>query len=76
MQEVVGGVALAEQLPPTGRRVSVAEVRRLVVAVLPLPEFDEGAALALLAYYQRHKEAAYCSARQHTLEKLAQARAP
>lgn len=73
---MVEGVAWAEQLPPTGGRVSVAAVRRLVVAVLPLPAFDEGAALALLAYYQRHKAAAYRSARQHTLHKLELARAP
>ena len=67
---------LAEQLPEQASRISVAQVRRLVMGVLPLPPQDAEAALALVAYYQRHKEAAYRSARRHTLAALEQARPP
>jgi len=67
---------LAAQLPAQASRVSVAQVRWLVMGVLPLPPQDAEAVLALVAYYQRHKEAAYRSARKHTLAALEQARPP
>lgn len=68
--------ALAEQLPEHASRISVAQVRRLVMGVLPLPPRDAVAVVALVAYYQRHKEAAYRAARKHTLAALEQARPP
>ena len=73
---VAWGASVAEQLPEQASRVSVAQIRRLVMGVLPLPPRDAAAALALVVYYQRHKEAAYRSARQHTLATLEQARPP
>ena len=70
------GASVAEQLPPTAVTISIAEVHQLLRAGLPLPEWDVPAALAWLAYQQRHKEAAYRSARQRTIQTLQQARAP
>ena len=41
---------LTSQLPPVAVRVSVAEARLLLRAVLPLPVLDVTAALELVAY--------------------------
>jgi hypothetical protein len=58
---------LTSQLPPVPVRVSVAEARLLLRALLPLPVLDVAAALALVAYQQRHKTAAYRSHRKRRL---------
>ena len=51
-------------------RVSLAEVRRLLRALLPLPVREVAAVLALIAYQQRHKTAAYRSHRKRRLVAL------
>lgn len=66
---------LTSQLPPVPVRVSVAEARLLLRALLPLPTLDVAAALAWVAYQQRHKTAAYRSHRKHRLLAL-QTRGP
>jgi hypothetical protein len=48
-------------------RVSLAAARRRLSALLPLPVWDVAAALALVAYQQRHKTAADRSHRQRRL---------
>ena len=58
---------LPSQLPARAVRVSVAEARVLLRALLPLPPLDVAAALALVAYQQRHKTAAYRSHRKRRL---------
>ena len=58
---------LTSQLPPVPVRVSVAEARLLLRALLPLPVLDVAAVLALVAYQQRHKTAAYRSHRKRRL---------
>ncbi len=58
-------------LPPRPVGLSVAEVRVLLRALLPLPTCDPVAALAWLAYQQRRKLAAYRSHRQRRLRRLA-----
>ena len=58
-------------LPPRPVGLSVAEVRVLLRALLPLPTFDAPAALAWLAYQQRRKLAAYHSHRRRRLRRLA-----
>ena len=55
------------QLPPRAVRVSLAEARLLLRALLPLPVRDVAAVLALVAYQQRHKTAAYRSHRKRRL---------
>ena len=62
---------LARLLPPLPVGLSVAEVRVLLRALLPLPAFDPAAALAWLAYQQRRKLAAYRSHRRRRLRHLA-----
>jgi len=63
---------LASLLPPApALRLSVAEVRVLLRALLPLPRFDLRAAVALLRYQRRHKLAAYWSHRKRRLRRLA-----
>jgi hypothetical protein len=58
-------------LPPApALRLSVAEVRWLLRALLPLPCLDLRAVLALLRYQRRHKLAAYWSHRQQRLQRL------
>ena len=69
------GADLARFLPPVAVRVSLAEARVLLRALLPLPVLDVAAALALVAYQQRRKTAAYCSHRKRRLLAL-QARGP
>jgi hypothetical protein len=61
---------LATLLPPLPVGLSVAEVRVLLRALLPLPVLDPAAALAWLAYQQRRKLAAYCSHRRRRLRRL------
>ena len=61
---------LALLLPPVPVGLSVAEVRVLLRALLPLPRFDPTAALAWLAYQQRRKLAAYQSHRRRRLRRL------
>jgi len=68
---------LAALLPPApALRLSVAEVRVLLRAVLPLPRLDLRAALALLRYQRRHKLAAYGSHRKRRLQRLADLHPP
>ena len=63
---------LASLLPPApALRLSVAEVRVLLRALLPLPRFDLKAAVVLLRYQRRHKLAAYWSHRKRRLQRLA-----
>jgi hypothetical protein len=54
-------------LPPQPVRLSPMQVRLLLRATLPQPVFDRAAALALIAYQQRRKLAAYLSHRQRRL---------
>ncbi len=58
---------LTSQLPAQPVRVSLAEVRVLLRALLPLPVWDVAAALAWVAYQQRRKTAAYRSHRKRRL---------
>ena len=51
-------------------RLSLAEVRLLLRALLPLPLFDLEAALALLRYQQRRKATSYRSHRKRRLRRL------
>jgi hypothetical protein len=50
--------------------LSVAQVRRLLQAVLPLPVLDVAATLDLLRYQQDRKAAAYRSHRKRILRQL------
>jgi len=61
------GADPAAHLPPRAVRISVAEARLLLRALLPLPVLDVAAALTLVAYQQRHKTAAYRSHRKRRL---------
>ena len=62
---------LASLLPTApALRLSVAEVRLLLRALLPLPRLDLEAVLALLRYQRRHKLAAYWSHRKRRLQRL------
>ncbi len=61
------GPNLPSQLPARPVRVSLAEVRVLLRALLPLPVWDVAAALAWVAYQQRRKTAAYRSHRKRRL---------
>jgi hypothetical protein len=54
--------------PPIG--LSVAQVRRLLAAVLPQPLLEIAAVLQLIAYQQRRKRAAYRSHRKRRLATL------
>jgi hypothetical protein len=57
-------------LHPAPVVLSLAQVRRLLQAVLPLPVLDVMAALDLLRYQQERKAAAYCSHRKRILRQL------
>ena len=62
---------MASLLPPApALRLSVAEVRLLLRALLPLPQLDLMAVVALLRYQRRHKLAAYWSHRKRRLRRL------
>ena len=61
---------LALLLPPVPVGLSVAEVRVLLRALLPLPVWDVAAALAWVAYQQRRKTAAYRFHRKRRLQAL------
>jgi hypothetical protein len=50
--------------------LSVAQVRLLLQVMLPQPVLDLPAVLALIAYQQRHKHAAYYSHRKRLLARL------
>jgi hypothetical protein len=50
--------------------LSVAQVCLLLRVTLPQPVLDLPAALALIAYQQRHNYAAYCSHRKRLLAQL------
>jgi hypothetical protein len=67
---VEAGANLPSALPPVAVRVSLAEARLLLRALLPLPALDVAAVLALVAYQQRHKTAAYRSHRKRRLQAL------
>lgn len=62
---------LGRALPPIAEiKLSLAEVRMLLRALLSSPIFDVEAALALLAYQQRRKAASYRSHRMRQLCRL------
>jgi len=50
--------------------LNLAQVRLLLQVALPQPVLDLPAALALIAYQQRHNYAAYCSHRKRLLAQL------
>ena len=54
-------------LPAQPVRLSPMQVRLLLRVVLPQPVFDRAAVLAVIAYQQRHKLAAYRSHRRRRL---------
>ena len=58
---------LPSHLPARPVRVSLAEARALLRALLPLPTLDVAAALAWVADQQRRKTAAYRSHRKRRL---------
>ena len=61
---------LAALLPPVAVTLSLAEVRLLLRACLPLPVLTRQRAVALVAYHQRHKLAAYQAHRRRRLRLL------
>ena len=61
------GVDLVRTLAPVAVRVSLAEARLLLRALLPLPVLDVSTVLALVAYQQQRKTAAY---RAHRARRL------
>jgi hypothetical protein len=64
------GADPSRALPPVAVQVSVAEARLLLRALLPLPMLAVAAVLALLAYQQRRKTAAYRAHRKRRLAAL------
>ena len=54
--------------------LSIAQVCLLLRVALPQPVLDLPAALALIAYQQRHNYAAYCSHRKRLLAQLQELR--
>jgi len=63
--------ALPRALPPIPvPTLTLPQTRRLLAAALPVPRFDPVAALALLAYQQRHNLAACFSHRKRRLQHL------
>jgi hypothetical protein len=63
-------------LPPQPVRLSPMQVRLLLRVVLPQPVLDRPAVLALIAYQQRHKRAAYHSHRRRRLRHALRALQP
>jgi hypothetical protein len=63
-------------LPPETVTLSLAQARLLLQAALPLPVLDVPAVVALIAYQQRRKLAAYRSQRQRILLRLAPRASP
>lgn len=59
-----------ETLAPAAVVLSVAQVRLLLQAVLPLPLRDIAATLELVRYQQQRKAAAYYSHRKRILREL------
>jgi hypothetical protein len=66
----------ARALDPTAVMLSVAQVRLLLQAVLPLPLRDIAATLELVRYQQQRKAAAYYSHRKRILRQLGLAHPP
>ena len=67
----IAGLVVPEELVPRSEiRITLAETRMLLRALMPPPVFDVKAALALLAYQQRHNVAAYRSHRKRRLRRL------
>ena len=62
---------LAQLLPPAPLTLSLAQVRQLLRACLPLPVLTRARAVALITYHQRHKRAAYLAHRARRLRLLA-----
>ena len=62
--------AAAQALHPAAVVLSVAQVRLLLQAVLPLPVRDIAATLELVHYQQQRKAAAYYSHRKRILRQL------
>ena len=62
---------LARLLPPAPITLSLAQVALLLRACLPLPLLNPQGAVALIAYHQRHKCAAYLTHRDQRLRLLA-----
>ena len=60
----------AADLRPAPVVLSLAQVRLLLQAVLPLPVRDLAATLDLVRYWQHRKAAAYCSHRKRILGQL------
>jgi len=62
--------AALHDLPAVSVVLSLAQVRLLLRAVLPLPALDIAATLDLVSYQQQRKAAAYCSHRKRRLRQL------
>ena len=62
--------AAAQALHPAAVVLSVAQVRLLLQAVLPLPVRDIAATLELVHYQQQRKAAAYYAHRKRILRQL------
>ena len=65
MRSAVLRLPAREQIP-----LSVTQLRLLLQVALPLPVLDIPAALALMAYHQRHKLATYRAHRKRSLKRL------
>jgi hypothetical protein len=59
-----------DALTPAPVLLSVAQIRRLLCVVLPQPVIDAEAVVALIAYHQQRKAAAYRSHRKRLLRRL------
>ena len=66
----LGGPTAGLALQPAAVVLSVAQVRLLLQAVLPLPLRDIAATLELVRYQQQRKAAAYYSHRKRILRQL------
>ena len=64
------GSTAAQALPPAAVVLSVAHVRLLLQAVLPLPLRDIAATLEFVRYQQQRKAAAYYSHRKRRLRQF------
>ena len=64
------GPTAGQALPAAAVVLSVAQVRLLLQAVLPLPLRDIAATLELVQYQQQRKAAAYYSHRKRRLRQL------